>query len=85
MIKVHHSLRRAYQGEGGSRRAERERRLESKDTERAKLYRAKAEEIRSTAEGMSHPESRAALLRLADTYERLAAKLEEHGGPGSKS
>ncbi len=53
--------------------------MESKDTERAKLYRAKAEEIRATAEGMSHPESRVALLRLAETYERLAQKLEEHG------
>jgi hypothetical protein len=56
--------------------------VESKDTERAKLYRAKAEEIRTTAEGMSHPESRAALLRLADTYERLALKLEEHDPRG---
>jgi hypothetical protein len=58
--------------------------VESKDTERAKLYRAKAEEIRTTADGMSHPESRAALLRLADTYERLALKIEEHDG-GRKS
>jgi hypothetical protein len=56
--------------------------VEPKDTERAKLYRAKAGEIRATAGGMSHPESRAALLRLADTYERLAFKLEEHSEPG---
>jgi hypothetical protein len=54
--------------------------VESKDTERAKLYRAKAEEIRTTADGMSHPESRAALLRLAETYERLAVKIEEQSG-----
>jgi hypothetical protein len=52
--------------------------VESKDTERAKLYRAKAEEIRNTAEGMTHPESRAALLCLAETYQRLALKIEEH-------
>jgi len=67
-------------GEGGSRRAERDQSEESTDTERAKLYRAKAEEIRTTADGMSHPESRAALLRLADTYERLALKLEDQDG-----
>jgi hypothetical protein len=55
--------------------------VESKDTDRAKLYRAKAQEIRTTADGMSHSESRAALLRLAETYERLAVKIEEHSDP----
>jgi hypothetical protein len=44
--------------------------------ERAKRYRAHAVEIRTTAEEIKHPESRAALLRLAETYERLAVKLE---------
>lgn len=45
-------------------------------SERAKRYRTHAEEIRTTAEEVKHPESRAALLRLADTYDRLAARLE---------
>ena len=44
--------------------------------ERAKRYRAHAEEIRSAATNIKHPESRAALFRLANTYERLAARLE---------
>jgi hypothetical protein len=45
-------------------------------SERAKNYRAYAEEIRSAATDIKHPESRAALFRLATTYERLAARLE---------
>ena len=53
--------------------------MDQGSAERAKRYRAHAEEIRSTAEEIKHPESRAALVRLAETYERLAAKLEtEH-------
>ena len=46
------------------------------NSERAKRYRAHAEEIRSAAKDIKHPESRAALFRLANTYERLAARLE---------
>ena len=44
--------------------------------DRAKTYRAHAEEIRSVAKEITHPESRAALLRLVTTYERLAKRLE---------
>ena len=44
--------------------------------ERAKRYRTHAEEIRSAAADITHLESRAALFRLAVTYERLAARLE---------
>jgi hypothetical protein len=43
---------------------------------RAKRYREHAEEIRIAAEDVTHPESRAAMLRIAATYERLAARLE---------
>ena len=50
--------------------------MNEQPAERAKRYRAHAEEIRATAEEIKHPESRAALLRLAQTYERLAARLE---------
>ena len=44
--------------------------------ERAKRYRAHAEEIRTAATDIKHPESQAALFRLATTYERLAARIE---------
>ena len=50
--------------------------MNEEPSERAKRYRAHAEEIRATAEEIKHPESRAALFRLADTYDRLAARLE---------
>jgi hypothetical protein len=50
--------------------------LDESNSERAKRYRAYAEEIRSAAMEIKHPESRVALFRLATTYERLAARLE---------
>jgi hypothetical protein len=50
--------------------------LDETSLERAKRYRAHAEEIRSAAADIKHPESRAALFRLAITYERLAERLE---------
>lgn len=50
--------------------------MDENSLERAKRYRAHAEEIRSAAAEIKHPESRAALFRLANTYERLAARLE---------
>jgi hypothetical protein len=43
---------------------------------RAERYREHAEEIRLAAEDVKHPESRAAMLRIAATYERLAARIE---------
>jgi len=55
--------------------------LDEDSLERAKRYRAHAEEIRSVAIDITHPESRAALLRLAETYERLAARLESDSKP----
>lgn len=56
------------------------KKVDQGSAERAKRYRAHAEEIRTTAEDIKHPESRAALLRLAETYERLASKLEAEQG-----
>jgi hypothetical protein len=50
--------------------------VDESSSERAKRYRAYAEEIRSAAAHINHPESRAALFRLATTYERLAARLD---------
>ncbi len=49
--------------------------------ERAKRYRTHAEEIRSAAADITHLESRAALFRLAVTYERLAARLAAESEP----
>jgi hypothetical protein len=43
---------------------------------RAKRYREHAAEIYAAAVGVTHPPSRAALLRLAETYDRLAAKID---------
>jgi len=43
---------------------------------RAVRYREHAEEIRIAAQEVRHPESRAAMLRIAATYERLAARIE---------
>ena len=43
---------------------------------RAQRYRDHAEEIRMAAQDVKHPESRAAMLRIADTYERLAARID---------
>jgi hypothetical protein len=54
--------------------------LEETSLERAKRYRTHAEEIRSAATEIKHPESRAALFRLAITYERLAERLESESG-----
>jgi hypothetical protein len=50
--------------------------LDENCSERAKRYRAHAEEIRIAATDIKHPESKAALFRLATTYERLAARIE---------
>ncbi len=44
--------------------------------QQASRYRTRAEQIRTTAEVMTHHESRIALLRLADSYERLAVRIE---------
>lgn len=64
-------------GQAGSRLGWREHQgLDETSLERAKRYRAHAEEIRSAAADIKHPESRAALFRLAVTYERLAERLE---------
>ena len=42
----------------------------------ASRYRIRAEQIRTTAEVMTHHESRIALLKLAESYERLAVRIE---------
>ena len=43
---------------------------------RARRYREHAEEIRAAAKAVTHPESRAAMLRIADTYDKLARRIE---------
>lgn len=50
-------------------------RAEPSAADRARVYRSKAEEIRTTAETM-HPETTERLLRLADAYDRLAKTME---------
>lgn len=57
--------------------------MKNSAVERANLYRARANEIRNSADGMRDSESHAALLRLAEIYERLAGKIEqESDAPG---
>jgi len=50
--------------------------MDGERKQRAARYRVRAEEIRSAAETMSHADSRVALMRLAESYERLASKIE---------
>ena len=49
--------------------------------ERAKQYRAHAEEIRGAARDVKDTDSRNSLIRLAETYEKLAVRLEGDPGP----
>jgi hypothetical protein len=39
-------------------------------------FRARAEEVRTVLEGMHDPGARIAMLRLAETYEKVARHLE---------
>jgi hypothetical protein len=50
--------------------------MDESKQEQASRYRTRAEQIRTTAEVMTHHESRIALLRLAESYERLAVRIE---------
>jgi hypothetical protein len=44
--------------------------------ERARRYREHSAEIHAAARDVTHAASKAGLLRLAETYDRLAARLE---------
>jgi hypothetical protein len=44
--------------------------------ERIETYRLRAEEVRTAAESMRHPESRATFLRIARDYHLMADNLE---------
>jgi hypothetical protein len=59
--------------------------VDEESAQRAKRYRGQAVEIRAVAEDVKHPESRAALFRLADSYERLADKLDNSGASNRTS
>ena len=50
--------------------------MDESKKEQASRYRTRAEKIRTTAAVMTHHESRIALLKLADSYERLAIRIE---------
>ena len=50
--------------------------MDEQSAVRAQRYREHAEEIRAAAKAVTHPESRAAMLRIADTYDKLASRIE---------
>jgi hypothetical protein len=51
--------------------------LDSDRAERAKRYRKQAAEIRAAGKDVTHRECQAALIRLAESYDRLAARIEQ--------
>ncbi|MGH6800733.1 MAG: hypothetical protein ACRECZ_04840, partial [Methylocella sp.] len=59
----------------------RELNLDENKSQQASRYRIRAEQIRATAEVMTHHESRIALLRLAESYDRLALRIEYERTP----
>ena len=54
----------------------RELKMEENKRQQASRYRTRAEQIRTTAEVMTHHESRIALFKLAESYDRLALRIE---------
>ena len=67
----------AFEGGGRAPEAKRELKVNEIKSEQASRYRIRAEQIRTTAEVMTHHESRIALLKLAESYERLAVRIDE--------
>jgi hypothetical protein len=49
------------------------------DAGAARLYRERAAEVRSEAEKMNNPETKQQLLKIADSYERLAKTIDARG------
>jgi hypothetical protein len=47
-----------------------------RSTDRARRFRALAEELRTCAEGMSNPDARQTMIRLAESYELMADHAE---------
>jgi hypothetical protein len=55
------------------------------DQERdAAYWRANAKEVRKRAEGVKSPRAKAALLEIADAYNRLALRAEAKPDPDDK-
>lgn len=70
------SIALAFEGGGRAPGTGRELQVDEIKKEQASRYRIRAEQIRTTAEVMTHHESRIALLKLAESYERLAVRIE---------
>jgi hypothetical protein len=52
-------------------------------TNKAKQFRQRAKELRKVAFGLESPESREALLIMADEYEGMAVRIEKNWPPAS--
>jgi hypothetical protein len=50
--------------------------LTDSPNERARWFRAKADEVRAAAESMAEVETRRTMLRIAQNYESMARRLE---------
>jgi hypothetical protein len=50
----------------------------------AQHWRTRAEQTRKVSEGMRVPEAKAAMLRIADEYERLACRADEKAQTGNR-
>ena len=55
--------------------------MNSANAERVRSLRAQADELRNAAEHMKFRESRAALIILAESYDRMADKIDTPGKP----
>jgi len=71
----------AVRGAGGLPRGDGSGGVSEAAAKRAKRYREQAEHIRLAAREVKDAETRAALLSLVESYERLAAKVESGRDP----
>jgi hypothetical protein len=55
-------------------------RMDDPRLEQARLWRLKAEELRTVADQMKNPMARDSFVRMAETYDNLARRWEKQAG-----